>query len=532
MRATLHVLFVLLVGSLAVLWPRISRELAAHAHEPAEPVAAEAAGPLLFGPELAPYRVARLRWNHGASAAENVAQIVRGRAPVVIEDAPVLQEWAAFSRYRRWPLRDDQQQQQQPRDNFLLHNVRSSDERLFCPSQRREGQMPVGSTLRSHFTTHNITLAEFLRRADTSERRRDAREHAAAEGRQYVYFSGALAPDRMAEVAPASMLRVHEQGLLGDEGGAVASASQADAYLVESVWLAEDGVVANMHYDRSHNFAVQITGAKNWTLFAPWNAPSLYVYPALHPHYHSTQVDLMNGDALRYFPRLSSAKGATVEVRAGEVLYVPPFYFHTVQSLGFSVMASVVSPSLEESVCARLLFQRPEPAASWPLELRARAALWFLQRLHERFEQLFGRARPPAAPFTALGGFLSRTVWHRFQRLRTPELLAFTSPEMQAALRDAADGSCDIASAPAAVSDASRQQLEAHLHGAAQLLEDFLARMRHAEQWARAVSEICVGNLIEHALAAAVGPENVLALLTCALTFRGSPLPTAELLNA
>jgi hypothetical protein len=31
------------------------------------------------------------------------------------------------------------------------------------------------------------------------------------------------------------------------------------------VWLAEDDTRANLHYDRSHNYVVQLSGVKKWS---------------------------------------------------------------------------------------------------------------------------------------------------------------------------------------------------------------------------------------------------------------------------
>lgn len=81
---------------------------------------------------------------------------------------------------------------------------------------------------------------------------------------------------------------------------------------------------------------MQITGKKKWTLYPPSLHRSLYLFPFLHPHHAQSQVDLSNPSAT-LFKKFKDAKPQTVVVSPGEILYLPPLYFHEVEALEASI---------------------------------------------------------------------------------------------------------------------------------------------------------------------------------------------------
>lgn len=95
-------------------------------------------------------------------------------------------------------------------------------------------------------------------------------------------------------------------------------------------------VVTPTHFDTSHNIAVVACGRRRFTLFPPTQAENLYIGP---PDFAPTQMPIciahpdQAGDPR--FPRLrialEHARSAVLE--PGDALYMPPLWWHHVQSL-------------------------------------------------------------------------------------------------------------------------------------------------------------------------------------------------------
>ncbi|KAL9961291.1 hypothetical protein ACROYT_G030203 [Oculina patagonica] len=90
-------------------------------------------------------------------------------------------------------------------------------------------------------------------------------------------------------------------------------------------------VVTPTHFDILENLYVQIFGRKRVILFSPDYFRSLYPYPVGHPHDRQTQLDFENPD-LNRFPRFSEIRGMEVALEPGEVLYIPNFWWHYIES--------------------------------------------------------------------------------------------------------------------------------------------------------------------------------------------------------
>ena len=111
-----------------------------------------------------------------------------------------------------------------------------------------------------------------------------------------------------------------------------------------NLWIGGRGVLNAAHYDSFHNMFVQLHGQKRFLLMPPGAAINLYTYPRLHPSYRQVQPDLtMRPDDPQLqgqFPRLGKMVGSAeksgsksldvmqVVLNAGEVLYIPPYWFH------------------------------------------------------------------------------------------------------------------------------------------------------------------------------------------------------------
>lgn len=138
--------------------------------------------------------------------------------------------------------------------------------------------------------------------------------------------------------------------------------------VITNVWMGSKGSTAAVHHDPFDNFFVQIYGSKRFTLFPPEVQHALYVYPKTHPASRQAQVNLnklygedgVSTDSpipaaeLIKFPYLKEpimlGAGMEIIVKPGDVLYLPPFWFHQVESLenAVSINTWFNSPYVEE----------------------------------------------------------------------------------------------------------------------------------------------------------------------------------------
>ena len=95
------------------------------------------------------------------------------------------------------------------------------------------------------------------------------------------------------------------------------------------------GMAGNMtpaHYDEQHNFFCQVEGHKRCILFHPDQFECLYPYPVSHPCDRQSQVDFERPDYDR-FPKFKNVKGVEAIVAPGEVLYIPMYWWHHIESM-------------------------------------------------------------------------------------------------------------------------------------------------------------------------------------------------------
>lgn len=102
-------------------------------------------------------------------------------------------------------------------------------------------------------------------------------------------------------------------------------------------WLGPKGTISPMHYDPKHNLLCQVFGHKKIILAAPDDSPNLY------PHdtemlKNTTKIDAENID-MEQFPLCSNVRFMNLNLYEGEMLYIPPGWWHYVRSLekSFSV---------------------------------------------------------------------------------------------------------------------------------------------------------------------------------------------------
>lgn len=97
-------------------------------------------------------------------------------------------------------------------------------------------------------------------------------------------------------------------------------------------WLGPAGSNSPTHFDRQENLNVQICGHKKWTLFSPTQSKNLYFAKKHSLGVIFSPIDINNPD-LETFPLFKNAECVEAILKPGEVIYIPPGWWHQVQSL-------------------------------------------------------------------------------------------------------------------------------------------------------------------------------------------------------
>ena len=128
-----------------------------------------------------------------------------------------------------------------------------------------------------------------------------------------------------------------------------------------NVWIGQPHVIAHCHYDGYHNFYAQLYGTKKFTLFHPTNWPGLYPYPFLHPSHAQAQVNTSNqAESESLFPLVHSVEAVEVILQPGDLLYMPPLWFHQVESMEVSISVNVWTDSKQTELVEKM-FSVPLP---------------------------------------------------------------------------------------------------------------------------------------------------------------------------
>ncbi|CAC5402198.1 HIF1AN [Mytilus coruscus] len=96
--------------------------------------------------------------------------------------------------------------------------------------------------------------------------------------------------------------------------------------------IGQEGNITPVHYDEQENFFAQVYGYKRFILFPPEEFPNLYPHPTYHPCDRQSQVDFDEPD-FEKFPKFRNASGFETVVGPGDVLYIPIYWWHQVESI-------------------------------------------------------------------------------------------------------------------------------------------------------------------------------------------------------
>ncbi|KAI8137202.1 hypothetical protein BJV82DRAFT_363134 [Fennellomyces sp. T-0311] len=112
---------------------------------------------------------------------------------------------------------------------------------------------------------------------------------------------------------------------------------EAPPDVIQNAWFGPRGTVSPLHHDPYHNVLVQVVGSKYIRLYPPSETERLYPYDGIMSN--TSQVDVECPDWNEH-PLLKKAHYVECVLQAGELLYMPPKWWHYVRSLETSFSVS------------------------------------------------------------------------------------------------------------------------------------------------------------------------------------------------
>ena len=104
---------------------------------------------------------------------------------------------------------------------------------------------------------------------------------------------------------------------------------------MSGILISSKGYFTSIHFDWSHGFLTQLYGQKRVTLISPRASRFLYLNSPFSipiPRY-STKLPNKVLDAIPTFTDLAHAQIEQIVLKEGETLYIPPFWWHEVETL-------------------------------------------------------------------------------------------------------------------------------------------------------------------------------------------------------
>ena len=368
-----------------------------------------------------------MKWVNGSS----LTRAVKSGKPAVLKHKDIMS----------WSIFDLNLLELSEKVVLHLNGTRWQPEPVFVLGQEREKGGMLGSPKDQPLSYTNVTLSQFV--AATFD------EH------NWLYWTGELAywdssinsqTDKPSTTPSPAVdgafhdwrdFRIKEQGLAWDGNNATnAEIDEKEDVWRPMLWLSHPGVVAQTHYDTQHNVFVQVLGSKRFFLFAP--KTELYAYPNIHRSYRQSQVRFEESNYER-FPHVTRINTTAYEVvlHPGDVLYIPPYWHHRVESLTLAVSLSILSPSYVEASLAEVFWENvPFGAFQAKRGLRTRAVQLYLSLLMEKVENITSNA--------TLQDFAQSVYAFRFATLDVKHKPFATCYEHEVQRSDATSHSADV----------------------------------------------------------------------------------------
>ncbi|XP_014229131.1 jmjC domain-containing protein 5 isoform X1 [Trichogramma pretiosum] len=105
-----------------------------------------------------------------------------------------------------------------------------------------------------------------------------------------------------------------------------------------NAWFGPSGTVSPLHYDPKNNLLCQVFGYKRIILYGPGDSDNLYPYET-KMLCNTAKVDPYNPNYKDY-PRFQDSKGSMCYLKPGDMLFIPPKWWHHVVGLTSSFSIS------------------------------------------------------------------------------------------------------------------------------------------------------------------------------------------------
>jgi hypothetical protein len=154
------------------------------------------------------------------------------------------------------------------------------------------------------------------------------------------------------------------------------------------MWLGSKGVITPLHFDEMHNVFLQVEGVKRFTLFPPNAWRQLYLYPKFHVRHRNAMFEYPPNDETveKEFPAYSlfPIEPFEAELNPGDVLYIPPLWFHQVEAISNSISFNVWSPVRDiEFMMMAWQQELPLKFEKYSAEKAVRVTSYFIQKFIE-----------------------------------------------------------------------------------------------------------------------------------------------------
>jgi len=174
------------------------------------------------------------------------------------------------------------------------------------------------------------------------------------EAKNHMYYSNTFVFDRGA--AGGNELEILEGDVDNLE---LFNVGNKDENPHVTFWIGNQGTTSNTHYDDQFNFFAQVTGKKRFTVFSPSQWREMWLHPEEHPRLRQSQriyiepgselapnADPRDGRCVTDVPGrlllgsiqcaaadLPRVPAIVADLDAGDLLYLPPYWFHRPQGM-------------------------------------------------------------------------------------------------------------------------------------------------------------------------------------------------------
>lgn len=124
-----------------------------------------------------------------------------------------------------------------------------------------------------------------------------------------------------------------------------------------NLWFGQGGNITALHYDTIENFHAQIYGRKQFRLFPPEDTAYLYPHSArTGGRLNFSQIHDLDQDLLESFPLFYKARASLAVLEPGDILYLPPGWWHEVRTLELGISLNFwFNPSRDQGPLWHLL---------------------------------------------------------------------------------------------------------------------------------------------------------------------------------